>query len=348
MKWFESTAESLQEGVIYKHSELIDLLKRDYPYVRDNSYHWAIQEMLKSGKIVHAGYNQYVVADGMQKPLYDPHYTSLANKLIQIVSDRYTDLKFVVLEMAQFNEFFQITVPINLIIIQVEQHMDLQVFHYLQEEGFAGLMYKPSKQMYDLYKMQNGILIETLTSEAPLLISRPHAICIEKLIVDMICDKYIKWELDCMECNAALENAVNTYRINIPRILRYAERRGKQEAVILSMPELLGQDTINNALASRQRDLIQAAAHILDTLPRSQQELYIDINGGKQSQADMARYYHVTPQAITNRINRLYKTVTRRLQEEHGFTIDELGKVGDGSAMSFFRHVPRQDTNLLL
>ena len=187
-----------------------------------------------------------------------------------------------------------------------------------------------------------------ITSEAPLLISRPHAICIEKLIVDMICDKYIKCELDGMECNGALENVVNTYRINIPRILRYAERRGKQKAVILSMPELFGQDTINNALASRQRDLIQAAAHILDTLPRSQQELYIDINGGKQSQADMARYYHVTPQAITNRINRLYKTVTKRLQEEHGFTIEELGKVGDGSAMSFFRHVPRQDTNLLL
>jgi len=348
MKWFESTAEVLQEGLIYKHSELIDLLRRDYPYVSDNSYHWAIQEMIKTGRIVHAGHDQYKVADGTQKPVYEPRYSSLTNKIIQKVSDQFPNIKFVVLEMAQYNEFFRSPVPLNLIIIQVEQRMNIKVFRYLQEQRFAGLMYKPSKQMYDLYKMQNGLLIEPLTSEAPLLIARPHAVCIEKLIVDMICDKYVRWGYDSSERDFALENIENNYRIDIPRLLRYAKRRGKWETVILSMPKLFDQDMMNEAMGNRQYELIQVTAHILDTLPRSQQELYIDINGGKQSQADMARYYKVTPQAITNRINRLYKTVTKRLQAEHGFTIEEIRKVGDGTAMSFFRHVPRQNTNLLL
>ena len=146
MKWFESTAEVLQEGLIYKHSELIDLLRRDYPYVSDNSYHWAIQEMIKTGRIVHAGHDQYKVADGTQKPVYEPRYSSLTNKIIQKVSDQFPNIKFVVLEMAQYNEFFRSPVPLNLIIIQVEQRMNIKATPHnseLRKDAARGRHYVP-------------------------------------------------------------------------------------------------------------------------------------------------------------------------------------------------------------
>ena len=114
---------------------------------------------------------------------------------------------------------------------------------------------------------------------------------------------------------------------------------GKEDEIVLAVPEIMGKDLTENAAESRRNDLLDTVKHIIDSLPESQRELFRDINGGKLSQAEMARYYGTTPQAVSNRINRLYKTVTGRLVKDYGYSIDEIKKIGRGTPFSFFRNV---------
>ena len=347
MKWYDNTADSLQTGRLYSHADLIHFLKKDYPYVSDNSYHWAIQEMLKEGRIVRKGYDRYAVTDGTALPVFEPRYSGSTMNIMDCISTTLPSAKFVVTESVMFNEFLEAPIESKITFLQVEKKFGEDILSLLMEKRYAGVLYKPTKDMFGIYLAQDCIVISDLVSESPINQRQPHSICLEKLLVDMFCDKYMSVLCNSTLFSTIFDTALNRYNIDRRRFLRYADRRGKKDALVLTIPDFMEKDSVETAKDHKYRDIVSAAARILNTLPKTQQELYIDINGGKLSQADMARYYNVKPQAVTNRISRLYKTVIRRLQAEYGFSEEEIKEIGNGSAMSFFRRVPRQYTDFV-
>lgn len=185
MQWYEATSKKLEAGHRYSHQELIRLLKSDYPQMRDNSYHWAVCGMLKSGSITKVARNVYVVQNEREKPVYRPAYSDLAAKLIAQISDKYPSVHFTVFETALMNDFLNHLVAQNTVFIQVEKDVSVFVFRFLQELGYEHLLYKPNKADYALYWEKDCIVVTDMISEAPLSASAPHEICLEKMLVDM-------------------------------------------------------------------------------------------------------------------------------------------------------------------
>lgn len=190
MKWYETTVNALHPGQTYTHGELMALLKEDYPYVSANSYQWALQDMLKSRSLVKIGYNQYQLPEKETKSAYTPRYSELARELVHQIAGKFPDIRFVLIEAALINEFLDSPVSMNVLIIQIEKGMGMPIFQYLQEQGYPGLIYRPTRRIFDLYRTQNCILFADLVSESPVNLKQPHEVCIEKLLVDMLCDKY--------------------------------------------------------------------------------------------------------------------------------------------------------------
>lgn len=339
MKWYETTAKALLTGKAYTHAELIALLKENYPYVSSNSYQWALQDMLKSNRIIKTGYNQYQVPEEETRIGYSPCYSELARDLIGKIERQYPEVGFVLIETSLMNEFLNTPVYKDILIVQTAKDYGMSIFRYLQEQKYPGLMYRPTRKLYDLYGTQNGIIVADLVSESPINQKKPHDVCIEKLLVDMFCDKYVGWEYDKTVYNSAFERASGRYMIDKPRFLRYANRRGKKNEITMTLPGFMGEKLIEAAKEERRNDLLNAAIEIIQSLPESQQTLYRDIRNDSLTQGQIARYYHVTPQAITNRISRLYNTICRRLKAEYGFSESEIKKIGKGTAKSFFRNV---------
>ena len=118
MKWYEATADDLHPGQTYTHADLVALLKQGYPYVSANSYQWALQDMLKSDRIVKIGYNQYQVPGAETKSEYSPCYSELAQELIRKLDGHCPDIRFVLMETALINEFLDSPVGMNVLIIQ--------------------------------------------------------------------------------------------------------------------------------------------------------------------------------------------------------------------------------------
>ena len=231
MQWYEPTYKKLEVGQRYSHQELIGLLKTDYPQMRDSSYHWAVCGMLKRGGLIKAARNVYMVPDGLEKQMYHPLYSELAIKLIKQISEKYPSIRFTVFETALLNEFLNHLVAQNTVFIQVEKDISVFVFRFLQENGYKHLLYKPKKTDYILYWEKDSIIVTDMISEAPLSASASHKICLEKMLVDMYCDKLISITYSKSEYPQVLLRAAETYRIESSKMMRYARRRGKADEI---------------------------------------------------------------------------------------------------------------------
>ena len=238
MQWYEPTYEKLKVGHRYSHQELIKLLESDYPQMRESSYHWAVCGMLKSGNITRIARNAYVVQNVQEKPLYRPTYSELAVKLIAQISDKYPSVPFTVFETALMNDFLNHLVAQNTVFVQAEKDISIFIFRFLQELGYKHLLYKPNKAYYALYWEKDCIVVTDMISEAPLSASAPHEICLEKMLVDIYCDKLISSAYSKSEYPEVLKQAMETYHIESAKMMRYARRRGREDEMKKILEEI--------------------------------------------------------------------------------------------------------------
>ena len=77
-----------------------------------------------------------------------------------------------------------------------------------------------------------------MISEAPLSASAPHEICLEKMLVDMYCDKLISSAYSKSEYPEVLKQAMETYHIESTKMMRYARRRGREDEMRKILEEI--------------------------------------------------------------------------------------------------------------
>ena len=332
MKWFDNTAGRLEKGHVYSRKELVDMLQEDYPYVSSNSYTWAIADIIKHGRLVKIGYNQYRCPGDDIKEVYIPKYTEAAQKVIDLLKEHFPNLKVTLFESVLLNEFLaEKTEKIsdNVIFLEAEKDSRLPVFRFLQEQGIPNLIYKPTKKDFCFYRTQNSIVITSMTSEAPIRRKNPQEICLEKLLVDIFCDRLIKLTYALKDFKSIAETAQTRYLIDKPRLLRYAGRRGKESQIVTFCPEL-AEDAWQAKVCtfSTAAEIILTAACIANDLPDERKEFFTYINQGNYTQGQLAKeIYHVRPQAITNRINKLYKAIIKGVCKEKGYNEEEIRRI---------------------
>ena len=332
MKWFDSTVGRLEKDRIYSRKELTDMLREDYPYVSNNSYTWAIADIIKHGRLVKIGYNQYRCPGDDIKEVYIPKYTEAAQKVIDLLKEHLPNVKITVFESVLLNEFLDEKmekISDNVIFLEAEKDSTLPVFRFLQEQGIPNLIYKPTKKDFCFYRTQNSIVITDMTSEAPTRRKNPQEICLEKLLVDIFCDRLIKLTYALKDFKSIAETAQTRYLIDKPRLLRYAGRRGKESQIVTFCPELAEDERHAEMYRNDARDeILSAAACIVDSLPETRKEFFTYINHGNYTQGEVAKkVYHVRPQAITNRINKLYRAIIKGVCAEKGYNEEEIKRL---------------------
>lgn len=329
MKWFDNTAGRLEKDHVYSRKELMDMLQEDYPYVSRNSYTWAISDMIKHGQLVKIGYNQYQLPGGQVKKSYVPKYSEAAQRVIDLFNEHLPEIKVTLFETVLLNEFLDEKISDNVIFLEAEKDSTLPVFRFLQKQGVPNLIYKPTKKDFCFYRTENSIVITDMITQAPIERKNPQEICIEKLLVDIFCDRLIKLTYAFDDFNTIVDAVQEHYHIEKPKLLRYAGRRGKGSQLVELCPALAVDEWHAKMCAyNTAAEIISTAASITDDLPDAQKEFFAYINHGNYTQGELARkVYHVKPQAITNRINKLYKTIIRGVCAEKGYNEEEIKRI---------------------
>ena len=231
MHGYESIIDDLESKQIYSHKELLDRIRQIKPDLADSSYHWIISCLVRDGKLFRNGYDAYLLPDGDARKEYKPYYSDEAKKLIDVIAHKYPYVAFTVFETVLMNDFLNHLIAQNTIFIQVEKESSIYVFRYLQDEGYDNVLYKPGREDMALYWSKGSIIVTDMVSEAPLRAAEPHAITLEKMLVDMYADKLISASFSKAEYPDVIEQAESRFLLDKKRMLRYARRRNKHAEI---------------------------------------------------------------------------------------------------------------------
>lgn len=232
MRWYEELLDCIDDKKIYCHKELIDELRMLKTGLSDNTYHWAISRLVRSGVLTRRGYDSYSLTSDLTKDEYVPIYSDTAEGLIRLISEKYHYVQFTVFETVLMNEFLNHLIAQNTVFVQVEKESSIYVFRFLQEQGIQNVMYKPGKNDFNLYWSKDCVVVTDMISEAPIRADKPHSIMLEKMLVDMLADKLIAAAFSKAELPDVIEQAQSRYLLDKMRMLRYARRRNRQDVLL--------------------------------------------------------------------------------------------------------------------
>ena len=232
MQWYEAVLDRIDDKKIYCHKELMDELKTLRTDLSDSTYHWAISGLVRDGALTKLGYDAYSRSLDLPKNDYTPVYSDTAEKLIRLISGKYPYVQFTVFETVLMNEFLNHLIAQNTVFVQVEKESSIYIFRFLQEQGLQNVLFKPSKEDFDLYWSKDCIVVLDMISEAPIRADKPHVIMLEKMLVDMLADRLIAATFSKAELPDVCEQAQSRYLLDKVRMLRYARRRNRQEVLL--------------------------------------------------------------------------------------------------------------------
>ncbi|PLX01812.1 MAG: hypothetical protein C0594_12585 [Marinilabiliales bacterium] len=164
---------------------------------------------------------------------YNPGHGEDVRAINQKLKEAYPFLDVCIWHTSQLNEFLQHQLVRHLMLIEVEQEAVETVFEFIKDEGFVTLS-NPSAEVLEKYTANEGdtYIVMPLVSEAPIVKKNEfQTASIEKILVDVFCDKDIFNSIQGSEMTVLWYNVFEKYTINRDRLLRYAGRRGRKSKI---------------------------------------------------------------------------------------------------------------------
>ena len=222
----------------YSRKELYHLILREKPDLSESTFRWTLYDLQKKHKLFRTDYDTYMTTKPTILPEYHPFYSDRAKEISSKLSDRFSEVDYVIFESVLLNEFLNHQIAQNTIYIQVEKDISSYISDTLQQEYGGIILRNPNRKEFDRYWIKDCIVVLDLISQAPLNTHSPHDICIEKMLVDILAEKSIAATFSPSELSVVFENVQNCYRIDMRKVNRYAGRRGKTEEVMKYMEGL--------------------------------------------------------------------------------------------------------------
>ena len=232
--------EDLKNTSSFSMDDFVCEFKKKYPNFSDSYAKKTLQKYLYNNQIARIGRNKYIILNQQDLLLYSYKLSDKAHKLNEIVSKNFPDLTFKIFELIQLNEFFNHQIAHNIFFLFVESGLGDFVFDSLKDEYAGKLLIYPSVTDIEKYLVDDMIIIENLTSEAPNEKVKKSMIRLEQLLVDLLCDSSMRSLINVNEIPEVVNSIMNKYVIDQSKMFRYARRRNienKLKNIIFSQGE---------------------------------------------------------------------------------------------------------------
>jgi hypothetical protein len=226
----ETIVDNLPDGTntreqILKAAQLVE------PSFKETQLRYLIETLYDSNLLVRAGRNQYKKVDkNNKKSIFSGVYSNVAEKVIKHMQQQFPLLSYRVWELSWLNEFFNHQLSHNYIFLEVEKDGVDFVFSSLIDKIPGKVLLEPSIKEITQYGTDDGIIIDRLVTESPKSDGESYKVPLEKLIVDMFANKYLK--LFKGDYPIAIETMFNKYYLNQSAMLSYARRRNKEDELV--------------------------------------------------------------------------------------------------------------------
>ena len=212
------------------------VLSRCKANISDVAIYKRINKMIASGTLSRVGNGQYAF-DAKKRFDYSLENATALNVLSKLEDRLGQSAKYILYETTVLNAFLNHLIGRSTVIAEVERGLAEPVFWFLKEEGFDNVMLNPSENenyMYNPYD-GSGVIIKTMVSKSP-IDNKCHKLTIEKLVVDIVCDKTLNMFYEGDEVSHMVKDILNNYMVKFDSIRNYAKRRHGFDRFIEHVP----------------------------------------------------------------------------------------------------------------
>jgi len=193
------------------------------PIVAKSTVNWRIYTLLKTGVVKRIGRGKYKCGNGNT---FTPQISEKALKINNLMKNNFPYLKYITWHISEINSVSQHLINKDTYYVEVERDAVDTVFEQLREKFKYVLRGKTNE---DVYFGESIIVVRSLVTGSPVqLVKNVPTTTIEKLLVDLFCDKEFEF-LQGYELTHIFNNAFSKYTINVDKLLRYASRKAKRD-----------------------------------------------------------------------------------------------------------------------
>ena len=206
--------------------ELADYVRKRAD-ITDSGILWQLKKLIKQNRVSRISRGLY---GNSGVNIFIPTLSKEVKKLYCDVAQAFTLIDIVVYSGNDITALQHHISANNVHYIEVSKEATETVFHYLIDKKVKAY-HKPSADFMNDYVdlKEKSVIVKPLATEAPVrLVDGVCMPMLEKILVDINADSDFYYLQD-NETFYIMENARSLYSINIPKMLRYASRRGIRE-----------------------------------------------------------------------------------------------------------------------
>ncbi len=199
--------------------------------IKGSNLYWRIYKLTHSGILKRVGRGLYTIG---KEFIYFPNITHSQKVLYNKIKKQFPLINICIWNTKCLNEFMIHQPGRFYQIIEVDKDATESVFYFLREKH-TKIFLNPSVDILNRYiaDKKEVTIITHLVSEAPIQeINKITTITIEKLLVDIFSDEVLFSAQQGQEMVNIFQTAYEKYTINESKLLRYANRRKKKDAIL--------------------------------------------------------------------------------------------------------------------
>lgn len=219
---------------IFNREELRNIIRKINPEYNINNLSSLLESFMQKKLIEKVAKDKYIVVSNKKTYIYQ--LSEDLKNIQKFLDEQYSDIKFQVWEFSQLNEFLNHLLANKTYIVEVESIFAESFFEILKEK-YNKVLLKPTSEEFYRYAECGTIVVKNLVSESPTDIDNPHQLRLEKLLVDLVVDKFTSSLINNSEICEIYEYCLKKYIIDERKLMRYARRRNAQKRIkeILTM-----------------------------------------------------------------------------------------------------------------
>ena len=200
---------------------------RSQEEISDSGILWHIKKLIKQNKLSRLTRGIY---GSFIKREFTPTLTNELKELYGDLTSKFPLIDIVVYSGQDITALQHHISANNALYAEVTKEASEAVFHYLIDKKIKAYHKPDSDFMCDYVDLaEQCVIVKPLVTESP--VKKIDGICtptLEKLLVDINVDTDFYY-IQGIEASYIMENAKSLYQLNIPKMLRYASRRGVKE-----------------------------------------------------------------------------------------------------------------------
>lgn len=199
-------------------------------HVPDETLRSRVHRLVKMGVLQRIGQGIYRLG---QETIFIPNINPLTKRIYDVIHEKFPYAETCIWHTSTLNEFMIHQPGIFNLIVEVEKDASESIFYFIKEKH-KNVYLNPGPEIFHNYiaGKKDAIIVKNLISESPVQdIYNVMTPTIEKILVDIYCDKAIFSTFQGKEMQNIFENSFEKYTVNLSTLHRYAFRRGKQEEI---------------------------------------------------------------------------------------------------------------------